>query len=70
MKTGGMEKHDILGNLVNSCLVSFHFLKNHNLKKKLQAVLANSIHPRMATGANEINYSFSQRVFPRSLEVG
>lgn len=31
LKTGGIEKHDILGNLVNSRLVSFHFLKNHNL---------------------------------------
>lgn len=58
-KTGGIEKRDILENLVNSRLVSSHFLKRivifKKKKKELQAVLANLIHLRMATGANEIN---------------
>lgn len=39
LKTGEIEKYDILENLVNSCLVEFPLLKDHYLKKKkLRAV--------------------------------
>lgn len=34
LKTGGIEKHDILENLVNSRLVSSHFLKRIVIFKK------------------------------------